>query len=40
MAPPGRRRILGMDRDVAFWLFAILGLFVLGILLDVFWGPH
>jgi hypothetical protein len=33
-----KKRILGMDRDVAFWVFAILGLFILGFLLDLFWG--
>ena len=33
-----KRRILGMDPDVAFWVFAILGLFILGFLLDLLWG--
>jgi hypothetical protein len=38
MPAPVRRRILGMDRDTAFWVFAILVLIALGVLLDVFWG--
>lgn len=38
MPGPERPRILGMDRETAFWVFAIISLFILGILLDVFWG--
>lgn len=38
VAAAERRRFLGMDRDVAFWVLAIVGLIVLGVVLDLLWG--
>ncbi len=38
MASSERPRILGVDRDVAFWVLAIVLLIVLGIALDLLWG--
>ena len=38
VAATERKRILGVDRDVAFWVLAIVILIVVGVLLDLFWG--
>lgn len=38
VAATERRRILGMDRDVAFWVLAIVILIVIGVVLDLLWG--
>jgi len=38
MAATERRRILGMDRDVAFWVLVAVAMIALGIVLDVLWG--
>lgn len=38
MSATARRRILGLDRDVWFWVFVAVAMIILGIVLDVFWG--
>ncbi len=38
MAATAPRRILGMDREVAFWVLAAAAMIVLGIVLDLLWG--
>lgn len=38
MAATPPRRILGMDREVAFWVLAAAAMIVLGIVLDLLWG--
>lgn len=38
MKPVEGRRILGLDRDAALWVLAIVALVLAGILLDMLWG--
>lgn len=38
MAATAPRRILGLDREVAFWVAVAAAMIVLGVVLDLLWG--